>query len=312
MQILGKALGFDPVTDARVAEADGFDGVRVIDHFFSGIPPEQPVAVPHAMVSLTAAAAVTKRVLLTQTVMAATMRHPFELAQAISCLDRVSNGRAELGIGAGWLLVEHERNGLLLGSPRERVDRLVEVAQVCRTMFHNSGCVDFRGTHFTVFSDAPWPETPHVPEIMIGAHGKILTRRVAPWIDRLDLLEAMSGGKPSFSGEHSNDSAHLVERIGVLHANAVRDVAVSATVNLHVLETVNEVVEAQRNLAAIAQCDVSNIQRDLLRVIDTGDGVLKRLRILADLGVDRLHIRPKDGLSLEWLRRSLSSIKTIA
>lgn len=312
MQILGKALGFDPITDALAAEADGFDGVRVIDHFFSGIPPEQPVAVPHAMVTLTAAAAVTNRVLLTQTVMAATMRHPFELAQAVSCLDRVSNGRAELGLGTGWLLVEHERNGLPLSSPRERVDRLVEVAQVCRTMFHNRGCVDFCGTYFTVFSDAPWPETPHVPEIMVGAHGKILTKRIAPWIDRLDLLEAMSGGKPCFSGEHSNDSAHLAARIGVLRANAIRAVSISATVNLHVLETINEVMEAQRHMAATAQCEISDIQRDLLRMIDTGDGALKRLQMLADLGVDRLHIRPKDGLSQAWLRASVSSIKSIA
>ena len=312
MQILGKALGFDPIADAIAAEADGFDGVRVIDHFFSGIPPEQPVAVPHAMVTLTAAAAVTNRVLLTQTVMAATMRHPFELAQAVSCLDRVSNGRAELGLGTGWLLVEHERNGLPLGPPRERIDRLVEVAKVCRTMFHNRGCVDFCGTYFTVFSDAPWPETPHIPEIMVGAHGKILTKRIAPWIDRLDLLEAMSGGKPSFNDEHSNDSANLAVRIGVLHANEVHDVTVSATVNLHVLESVNEALEEQRNLAAIAQCDVSNVQRDLLRVIDTGDRVFNRLQMLADLGVDRLHIRPRDAFSLEWLRRSLDSVKTIA
>lgn len=312
MQILGKALGFDPIKDALAAEADGFDGVRVIDHFFSGMPPEQPVAVPHAMVTLTAAAAVTKRVLLTQTVMAATMRHPFELAQAVSCLDRVSHGRAELGLGAGWLVLEHEGNGLSLGTPRERVDRLVEVAQVCRTMFHNSGCIDFSGIYFKVFSDSPWPETPHIPEIMVGAHGKNLTRRIAPWIDRLDLLEAMSGGKLSFDDEHSNDDVNLTERINVFRTSADRDVAVSATVNLHVLESPKEVLEAQRNLAAVAHCDVSNIQRDLLRITDNGEGVLARLRMLADLGVDRLHIRPKDQFSLEWLRVSLGSIKAIA
>ena len=126
MQVVGKALGFDPAAEARAAEATGYDGVRAIDHFFSGIPPAPPVAVPHAFVSLGAAAVATERVLLTQTMVAATFRHPAEVAQAVAALDRISGGRAELGLGTGWLAAEHDAMGLALGPPALRVRRLVE------------------------------------------------------------------------------------------------------------------------------------------------------------------------------------------
>src|SRR5690606_17564101 len=124
MQVTGKALGFDPVAEATAAERAGYDGVRVVDHFFSGLAPEPPHAVSHALVGLGAAAVATSRVLLTQTMLAATMRHPAECAQAVATIDRVSGGRAELGLGAGWFRQEHEAMGLALGTPRDRVDRL--------------------------------------------------------------------------------------------------------------------------------------------------------------------------------------------
>ena len=107
MKVFGRALGFDPVGDARTAEAAGFDGVRVIDHFFSGLAPHAPHPVSHALSGLAAAAVATDRVLLTETMLAAGMRHPAECAQAIATIDRISGGRAELGLGTGWYRPEH-------------------------------------------------------------------------------------------------------------------------------------------------------------------------------------------------------------
>ena len=98
MKVIGRALGFDPVGEARAAEAAGFDGVRVIDHFFSGLAPQPPHAVSHSLSGLAAAAVATEQVLLTQTMLAAGMRHPAECAQAVATIDRISGGRAELGL----------------------------------------------------------------------------------------------------------------------------------------------------------------------------------------------------------------------
>lgn len=311
MELIGKALGFDPISDATTAEHFGYNGVRVIDHFFSGIPPERPVAVPHALVTLASVAAITKKVTLTQTVMAATMRHPFELAQGISCLDRISNGRAELGLGAGWLVAEHEKNGLALGDPGERVSRLVEVASICRQLFVDSGCIEFSGKFFKVYSDAPWPTTPHLPEIMVGAHGLRLIEKVSAYIDRIDLLESMVDGRPCFVGVHSNDIKNLKNKIEVHYSRAERKTKVSATVNLRVIEDKKSLVNTQTELANAASCSISDIKRDHLRIIENETKVFEKLEALAGIGIDRLHIRPSDDYTKEWLNESVLKIQQI-
>lgn len=312
MKVLGKAIGFDAIGDATRAEATGYDGVRVVDHFFSGIPPEPPVAVPHALTTLAAAAAVTERVLLTQTMLAATMRHPAEVAQAVASLDRISGGRAELGLGAGWLPVEHESMGLALGSPRQRVERLVEAAAICRQMFENQGCVDFDGEHLRAHSEAIWPETPHVPEILIGAHGPVLLRAAAAVADRIDLLEAMQAGRPCFDGVHLNDEANLRARIDLARqaaADVGRSLAFSATLNLTVRESARERDELRRAIAAAAGCPPEVLARELLRLVVTPDELLERAETLSTLGVDRLHIRPADPETQGWLDQHLSAIQ---
>jgi alkanesulfonate monooxygenase SsuD/methylene tetrahydromethanopterin reductase-like flavin-dependent oxidoreductase (luciferase family) len=313
MQVIGKAIGFAAVHEAIEAETTGYDGVRVIDHFFSGVPPEPPVAVPHAFVTLAAAAVVTQRVLLTQTMIAATMRHPFEVAQAVACLDRVSDGRAELGLGAGWLSAEHDGNGLSLGTPGQRVERLIEALQICSRMFANLGQVDFRGTYFIAHSDAAWPATPHVPEIMVGAHGNRLIRGVAATADRIDLLEAMRDGRPNLGGRDANNQHTLSARIALARSvagEAGREPKFSATVNLQVVSK-SEKQFAVARLAEISECDETELGEELLRVIETEDRALQRFQRLRELGVDRVHVRPADPITRGWLDDAVGELHAI-
>lgn len=314
MKVIGKALGFDAVGDARSAETSGYDGVRVIDHFFSGVPPEEPKAVPHSFVTLAAAAAATDRVLLTQTMVAATFRHPCEVAQAVACIDRISGGRAELGIGTGWLPSEHEALGLELGTPGDRVTRAIEAATICRQMFTQQGCVDFEGDHFVAHSDAVWPETPHVPEVLIGAHGPRLIRAAAEVADRIDILEAMRAGRPSLEGADANDEANLRERVTLARAAAAdhgRTVRFSATVNLTVRPTVDGRDLARRELAELAGCTPSVFDAELLRAVLSADEAIAHFERLERLGFDRLHVRPSDTVTQSWLDEHIPAIQAI-
>ncbi len=310
MFVIGRSLSFDAVGGARAAEAAGFDGVRVIDHFFSGIPPERPVAVPHAVATLAAAAAVTDRVLLTQTMFAATMRHPVELAQAVATLDRISGGRAELGLGAAWLPAEHHATGLALGSPAERVERLCEAVTISAEMLRNDGVVDFDGHHFRAHIDVAWPATPSVPEVMVGAHGPVTIRRVAPIVDRIDLLEAMLGGRPNFDDRHSNSIEELARRIALATSNTDHHLRFSATVNLQVVEP-DQLRTSQETLAALAGCEVSTIEAERLRLVTSADEALDRFKELADIGIDRLHVRPADAATEEWLTSALPALQAL-
>ena len=314
MEVIGRALGFSPTTEARHAERVGYDGVRVIDHFFSGIAPEPHGATSHGIAGLAAAGAVTERVLLTATMLSAPIRHPAECAQAIATIDRISGGRAELGIGAGWNRAEFDAMGISLGTPAERIARLVEAATICRRMFEGKGVVSFEGRFFRAVTDAEWPATPHVPEVMVAAGGPRTAALAATVANRVDFLESMPDGRPILDAEHVNSQAHLAERVALARdsaASAGNRIKVSATVFLSIAADAAARDRARRELATIARSDLDLLDLEHLRIVDTEEGAFDRLRTLAELGFDRIHVRPSDDASLQWLDGALVDVHAL-
>ncbi len=116
------------------AEATGWDGIYVSDHFMgdgAGFGPETtPVLEATAVVA--ALAATTRRVRLGTLVLSATYRHPAVLANWAATIDVVSQGRLLLGVGAGWQVNEHAQYGIELGAPAERLSRLDEACTALR------------------------------------------------------------------------------------------------------------------------------------------------------------------------------------
>ena len=154
----------------------------MLDHFAAPASPDAMFPVPHSLVTLAAAAAVTSRIGLTQTMLCNTFRNPAELAHAIATLHRISGGRAELGLGAGWHRAEHEGFGYPFPGIAERLARLRESVHICRTMFRDDGRISFQGEYYRAEFDAAWPAIPSVPEVMIGGSAPKRARR--GWGDR--------------------------------------------------------------------------------------------------------------------------------
>ena len=123
------------VAQAREAEDAGFDAVFVMDHFYSGHgmgAPDQPMLECYA--TLAALAASTSRVQLASLVAGNTFRNPALLAKTVSTLDVISQGRAALGIGAGWYELEHRQLGFEFGTVAERCSRLDEALAIIAPM----------------------------------------------------------------------------------------------------------------------------------------------------------------------------------
>ena len=100
---------------SRHAEATGWDGVYVMDHFMgndpgTGVLPRGAVEVPtlEGTGAMAALAAATERVRLGTLVLGNTYRHPAVVANWAATVDHVSNGRVLLGVGAGWQVNEHD------------------------------------------------------------------------------------------------------------------------------------------------------------------------------------------------------------
>jgi alkanesulfonate monooxygenase SsuD/methylene tetrahydromethanopterin reductase-like flavin-dependent oxidoreductase (luciferase family) len=98
-------------------------------------------------------------------VMNSGFHQPAELVQAVLTLQQIFNGRAELGLGAGWYEPEHVAFGYEFLHPRDRMGKLAEAVAVCRRMLQGIGEVDFGGKYYRVASRVRWPEAPTIPDI---------------------------------------------------------------------------------------------------------------------------------------------------
>lgn len=138
------------------------------------------------------AAAVTDRLLLGILVTGNTYRNPALLAKMAATLDHISNGRAILGIGAGWNIREHQAYGWDFPSMGERSDRLEEACALIKALFTADGdLVDFDGQYYRLHQ-APFApkcvQQPHVP-IMVGGKGEKRTlKTLAMYGDIMNLI----------------------------------------------------------------------------------------------------------------------------
>ncbi len=110
-------------------EIELFESAWNFDHFYP-IRGDSTGPCLEAWVTLTALAQATRRLRIGTLVTGIHYRHPAVLANMVATLDIVSDGRLELGIGAGWNEEESGAYGIELGSPRERSDRFEEACQV--------------------------------------------------------------------------------------------------------------------------------------------------------------------------------------
>jgi F420-dependent oxidoreductase-like protein len=160
------------------AEASGWDGVWLADHFLpaSGDPRRPTV---ECWTALAALAARVPRVTLGSLVTGNTYRHPAIVAKMAAGVDRISGGRLVLGLGAAWQENEHRAYGIPFPSLRERLDRLEEACQVIRRLLDGEQ-LDFAGAHYALNGALvePGPVQRPLP-LLVGGGGERRTLRIA-------------------------------------------------------------------------------------------------------------------------------------
>jgi len=134
------------------AEAHGWHGVWVPDHFMTNTPvgreaDEETAPWLEAWTTQAALAALVPRVRIGAMVTGNLYRHPAVVANMAGTIDEISGGRMVVGIGAGWQENEHARYGLDLTDPGERSDRLEEACQVIRGLLDQPR-TSFAGQHY--------------------------------------------------------------------------------------------------------------------------------------------------------------------
>jgi probable F420-dependent oxidoreductase len=161
--------GKELTEQARKAEALGYSSFFVPDHFI-----EHDLA---PTVALAHIAAVTDTLRVGPLVLGNDYKHPVVLARELATLDLLSDGRLELGIGAGWMTADYEKAGIPLDRPGIRIARLAESITVLKGLFAD-GPFTFSGAHYRItdLDGMPKPVQRPCPPFLIGGGGKkILT-----------------------------------------------------------------------------------------------------------------------------------------
>ncbi|HUY63642.1 MAG TPA: TIGR03621 family F420-dependent LLM class oxidoreductase [Acidimicrobiales bacterium] len=143
----------------RKVEDLGYSTVYLPDHFGDQFAP---------MVALAIAAEATTTLRVGTLVLGNDYRHPLVVAKEAATLDLLSEGRLELGIGAGWKRSDYEQSGIELDEPAVRVDRLEESIDVMKALW--TGRCDHAGSHYTVTGaeGAPLPHRAGGPLLLVG------------------------------------------------------------------------------------------------------------------------------------------------
>jgi alkanesulfonate monooxygenase SsuD/methylene tetrahydromethanopterin reductase-like flavin-dependent oxidoreductase (luciferase family) len=177
------------LTVTEHAEATGWDGVYVADHFMAAGDTAGGSTTPthEATAALAALGQATERLRLGSLVFSVTYRHPAVLAKWAATLDHLSNGRLLLGIGAGWQENEHAQYGIDLGPRRVRVDRFAEACEVVVRLLRDD-VTDIHGQHYVLTGAIAEPKPIQRPvPILIGAKGDRMMGLVARYADAWNM-----------------------------------------------------------------------------------------------------------------------------
>lgn len=171
---------------ARRVEATGFSCLTMPDHFDDQLAP-----VP----ALMTAANVTDDLRIGALVWDNDYKHPLVLAKELSTMDVLSDGRLEIGLGAGWMISDYEQSGLPYDSAKVRIDRFVEGLRIIRGLM-SEGPFSFSGQHYTItgHNGTPKPVQAPCPPVLIGGGGRRVLGIAAREADIVGVNATMSAG----------------------------------------------------------------------------------------------------------------------
>lgn len=282
---------------ATTAEANHFDSVWVMDHFYQ-LPglgaPSEPMFEAYTL--LTALAARTERVRLGAMVGGMTYRNPAFLAKTVTGLDVISKGRAIWGIGAGWFELEHQHYGYEFGTFTDRFEKLEEGLQIVKGMF-TEHATTFHGKWFRVTDamNVPKPIRAGGPPVLIGGSGERKTlRMVAQYADACNVF-----GEPG-------QVRHLMDVLDGHCERLGRDPGTICRTRLGTL-VIGETMEAaqQKILGRFGVSRMDDLPPELLArvrgmfIMGDADAVGEQVQELLDAGLDGLVFNMPDAHDLD-------------
>ena len=160
-------------------DESGFHWISVWDHFYANPIQSRDNPCFEGVAAMTALAAATKNVRVGCLVFCALFRNPGLLAKAAVTIDHVAQGRAEIGVGAGWLEEEFREFGYKFPPLGQRLDQLEEALPIIRSLWRDPQ-TNFKGKYYNIEGavGSPKPFNPAM-RLWVGGRGKHRTPLIA-------------------------------------------------------------------------------------------------------------------------------------
>ncbi|HET9172783.1 MAG TPA: TIGR03621 family F420-dependent LLM class oxidoreductase [Actinospica sp.] len=204
--IEGNDYGYaELAAQARRAEAVGCSGFIWPDHIGANAP----------LPLLAMVAAATERLRVGTFVLNVCLRNPAVLAQELATIDRLSGGRLDVGIGAGWNKPEHDAIGIPFEPVGVRLERLAEAVAILKGCFA-PGAFSLSGKHYTVtdLDGQPKPARQPHPPFFVGGGGKRLLSFAGREAQIIGLAPRLVGTDAPHLDAPSITAAATEEKIG--------------------------------------------------------------------------------------------------
>ncbi|HEY0538046.1 MAG TPA: LLM class F420-dependent oxidoreductase [Actinoallomurus sp.] len=284
---------------AKATEEYGFDAFFRSDHYLkmgdvSGLPGPSD-----AWVSLAGLARETERIRLGTLVTAATFRLPGPLAISVANVDDMSEGRVELGLGAGWYDAEHTGYGIPFPGLGERFERFEEQLEIITGLWETpvGKTFDFAGTHYQLADSPALPkpvQRPRPPIIIGGVGAKRTPRLAARYADEYNVpFHSIKDTKAAF------------ERVRAACANGGRHESSMTLSAAQVICCGRDEAEISRRADEIGR-SVEDLREN--GIAGTPAEVVARIGEFAEIGAERMYLQVLDLEDLDHLALLASDV----
>lgn len=281
----------DLLAVARTAEDLGFGAFFRSDHYL-GMGTEGLPGPTDAWITLAGLARDTSTIRLGTLMTSATFRYPGPLAISVAQVDRMSGGRVELGIGAGWFEAEHTAYGIPFPDTRERFDRLEESLAVITGLWGTpeGERFSFEGRHYRLADSPalPKPVQSPRPPVLIGGKGK----------RRTPALAARYADEFNIPFESVEETTAIFGRVREACSAEGRDPASLTRSNALVLCVGEDEAQIARRAAAIGR-EVDELRANGLA--GTPAEVVDKIGRYAEVGTQRIYLQVLDLADLDHL-----------
>jgi F420-dependent oxidoreductase-like protein len=271
----------------------GFGWISIWDHFYGATGRPDDAECLEAVAMHAALACSTSTVRCGSLVYSVGYRHPAVLAKAITAIDQLSGGRADMGIGAGWAKVEYDAYGIDFPSIGTRMDQLEEGIQCLRGLLHDE-VTDFDGTYFQLHQarNEPRPVQSKIP-IWVGGGGEKRTLKIA-------ARYADGWNVPFVSPDTFSSKADILDRHCETVGRDPNDIKRAVNVGLAWTDE-----SLRQQFGALAEA----VRPGVLTGSD--DQALEQVGRFVDAGADQVNIALRAPFDLEALERLSAALRLV-